>query len=143
MVDIKQMSFVLLVLLVSVSGIYEWTQTDDVLRTELGVGVIGGFSSGTLQDDVNQLQVSSDNLITTVARVELWNWLGALQSFLGTIWDIFMKLMFGWMRIVSAIFDAVGLENLDIVFIAPLAVLQALGALYFLRDIVNTVRGVG
>lgn len=143
MPDMKEMGFMLLVLLVSVSGIYEWARTDPVLSTNLGVNVIEGFESTTLQNDLNNLSVSATNIVTTNPVTELLNFITALQTFLGTVWTIFLKLMFGWSEVITAIFAFMGLESISIIFIVPISIIQLIAALYFIRDIVNTLRGAG
>lgn len=143
MPDMKEMGFMLLVLLVSISGIYEWAQTDPALSANLGVGVIEGFESSTLQSDLNKLSSSATNIVTTNPVTELLNFITALQTFFGTVWDIFLKLVFGWGGLVRGIFSSIGMPDLAIVFIVPISVIQLIAAFYFLRDVVNTLRGAG
>lgn len=148
MPDMKEMGFILLVLLVSVSGIYEWTKTDALLSTQLGVDTVEGFESASLKADLNVLGESANelvtvNIISTNPITELLNFITALQIFFGTVWGIFLKLMFGWSGLVGAIFSSIGMSDLAIVFIVPVSVIQLIAALYFIRDIVNTLRGAG
>ncbi len=143
MVDIKQMSFLLLVILVTVSGVYEWAQTQPVLGEDLGVGSIGGFESDTLTGYLNDLNSETSNALETAERADLVGFLLSLVGVFLAGFSIFMKLMFGWSLLVGAIFAAVGLEGLDVIFIGPLAIIQLFALFYFLRDLVNTVRGVG
>ncbi len=89
----KEMGFMLLVLLVSVSGIYEWTKTDALLSTELGVDTVEGFESASLQEDLNKLSVAALNTITTNPITELLNFIGALAALVGTVWEIFLKAL--------------------------------------------------
>lgn len=143
MADMKEMSFMLLVILVSISAIYEWAGTDEVLKKQPGLTHITGFEGGTFLSDVNRFQIGTNELITNAAQAEIVGLLSSLLRFFADIWGIVMRMMFGWIGIVYGIFNSVGIPNISLVFIAPLAVLELLGALYFFRDIVNTVRGVG
>lgn len=133
----------MLILVVSISGVYEWAITDETLGAELGVGAIEGFESATLRGDLESLSIDSNHLVSTITLTEFHNPLTSLMSFFGSVWSIFMKLMFGWLGLIYAVLASMGMETLAVVFIPPLAVLQIIAALYFLRDIVNTVRGVG
>ena len=145
MPDFKEMSFMMFFLLVSVSAIYEWVNdatVNPVLSRELGVSFIEEFESVTMRSQVLLLQVESTTLISNIATLNPLYILLSVTSFFGTIWVIFMKLMFGWADLLASIFSAVGMVELSVVFIAPLAVMQLFGAFYFIRDIVNTVRGV-
>lgn len=145
MPDFKEMSFMMFFLLVSVSAIYEWANDEainPVLSRELGVDFIEEFESTTMRNQVLLLQVESTTLISNIVTLNPLYILLSVTSFFSTIWVIFMKLMFGWAALLDSIFSAIGLSELAIVFITPLAVLQLFGALYFIRDIVNTVRGV-
>jgi hypothetical protein len=140
--DIKQMSFLLLVLLVTVSGVYEWAQAQPVLANDLGVGSVGGFEASTLSGYLSDINISAGNAIETATRLDLLGFMGSLTTVFITTFSIFMKLMFGWADLVGGIFAAVGLGGIDVIFIAPLAIIQLFALFYFLRDLVNTVRGV-
>ena len=146
MPDFKEMSFMMFFLLISISAIYEWANDEElnpVLSRELGVDFIEEFESTTMRAQVSLLQVASTTLISNIVTLNPLYILLSVTSFFSTIWIIFMKLMFGWAALLGAIFDAIGMADLALVFITPLAVIQLFGALYFIRDIVNTVRGVG
>lgn len=143
MADVKEMSFMLLIILVAISGTYEWARTDVVLGKELGMGEIGGFESATLLNDVNTFQISTSQFISSSAQLDIVGFVSSLIELFGTTWNIFSKLMFGWVGLVDGIFNSIGMAGLSVIFIGPIAVMQILGAFYFLRDIVNTLRGVG
>jgi len=141
--DIKQASFVLLVLLVSVSGVYEWARTDAVVGEQLSMGTMTAFSSSTLENNVSTVSLAVTNIITAISRTDLIGFIGALINLFVTTFEIFMRLMFGWIDLVAGIFDSVGLRELEVVFIGPIAIIELFALFYFLRDLVNTVRGVG
>ncbi len=142
MPDLKEMSFILIILLVSVSAVYEWIQTDDDLNKQFGVSSPLDFRSGTLTATLNTFQLAVDNLIQSLLIADLIGFLASLQAFFTSAFQIFMKLMFGWTNIVDSIFDAMDLSSLRIIFTGPLVIIQILGSFYFLRDLVNTLRGV-
>lgn len=142
MADIKQASFMFLIILVSISAVYEWAASEPVLRDQLGISEIEGFESASLLSDLDTFQISTDNLITTVEQTDILGLLPAMTSFFSSIINIFMRLAFGWSQLVTAIFDSIGVPGISIIFIGPIAVFQMLGAFYLLRDLVNTVRGV-
>jgi len=133
----------LLILLVSISGIYEWAATQPVLARELGISGIEGFESSTLELDIDALQISSENIITTSPLTDISLFINSLLDLFGTMWSIFMRLMFGWQKLINAIFASLDLQSISTVFVVPISIIQILTALYFMRDIVNTIRGVG
>lgn len=143
MADIKQMGFVLLVLLVSISGIYEWAASQPVLGEQLGVSGIGGFEADTLESRLLEFETAIEDSIETALRVDIFGFITSFIGMFSAMFDVFMKLMFGWQVLVDGIFASVGLESLSIIFVAPLTIIQMFTALYFLRDIINTIRGVG
>lgn len=141
--DIKQASFVMLILLISISGVYEWANSDETLGKHIQLGNISGLESSSLQKDVVDFKVVVDSVVATTVRLDLLGFISAMASLFKTNFGIFMKLLFGWTSLVDAIFSTTGLSNLSIIFISPVVVLQLLGLFYFLRDLTNTIRGVG
>lgn len=141
--DMKQSAFVLLVILVAISGLYQWTQTDEILKQSTSLEEIGDFHSDTLVGNITSFQINFTQVITTSPLLDPFGFVGALLSLFGLVFNVFMKLVFGWMDLVDAIFSSMGLSELSVIFSAPLAIIQLFALLYFARDLVNTIRGVG
>ena len=101
MADIKQMSFMLLVLLVSVSALYETMLSEDdsenyifpSVANDLGIATIEDFSSTSLVNDLNSFQIATNKIFTTNVLTEFSAFLNALSEIWGSVWGIFMKLM--------------------------------------------------
>lgn len=145
MADIKQASFMLLVLLVSVSAIYEWAENEDinpVLSKQVGVGSLGDLNSTSLRSNVASVEISVENIIQTTESADILGFLNALVSLFISGFAIFMNILFGWIVLVEGIFASIGLGELSIIFIGPIAIIQLFGLFYFIRDLVNAVRGI-
>lgn len=140
--DAKQASFVFLILLVSISSIYEWARTDEFLSEEVGTNVILGFETATLTQELRTMNLSANNIVSPTQQTDLFNFIGSLVAFYGSIFGIFMKFAFGWAGLIDAIFASVGLGNLSIVFMGPIFVFEIIAAYFVLKDLTNTVRGV-
>lgn len=140
--DIKQSSFILLIILASVSGVFEFAQTNEVISEQTGISILSEFGITTVQQDIETIDLATENSITSIQRLDLVGILFGLVGLLITIFQIFMKLMFGWIDLIYGIFKSSDLESLSIVFIGPIGIVQLLGITYIIRDIAGTVRGV-
>ena len=135
--------FVLLVILVSISGIYEWAGTDPALSRHLNFTQPSGFESDAIISDVEAIGFEASSEVETSERTDLVAYIGSLLASFAGAFGLIMRLLFGWILLIQAVFASMGLEFLAIVFIPPIAIIQLIGIVYFLRDIVNTIRGVG
>lgn len=142
MADIKQASFMMLILLVSISGVYEWAQTEPVFKDHLSFEQPSGFESDSLESEVGDITIAGEDLIETSERTDLLSYIGSLLTTFASSFGIVMKLLFGWSLLLNAIFTSIGLDFVSVIFIPPIAIIQLLGIFYFIRDIVNTIRGV-
>lgn len=139
----KHMGFMLLVILVTISAVYTWAETEPTLRDSLGVGGTEDFGAGALQQDIDLLKFQTTHIITGNVLTDLLNLIPNLANFFYILWKIFTKIMFGWTGLLSAIFASIGMPMLSWIFIPPIAIIQIIAGFYFFRDIVNTIRGVG
>lgn len=148
MVEMKQMGFMLIILLVSVSAVYEFASSEDssgnpvfpALSTALGISSISPLGSSTLQQQVSDVDIASgDDIETTVRENPLAFALGLLNTAL-SMFVIFLPLLFGWVALIDAIFVSIGIPGMSIVFIGPIAVIEILTIIYFLIDIVLAAR---
>lgn len=148
MVEMKQMGFMLIILLVAVSGVYEFAKSEDAegnpvfpaLSQSLGIGQIDPLGSEALKQQVSDVDISSgDDIETTIRENPLAFALGLITTFLLML-VTFLPLLFAWVALVDAIFVSVGIPGMSIVFIGPIAVIELLTIIYFLIDVVLAAR---
>jgi len=157
MSKMKDASFALLIILVGISATYEWVSADPVLSGSTNFVPSSDFNVSNILNDVNALGFVAESDIETEERTDLLSYIGSLiggaveaaegaAATAGAFTAAFalaMKMVFGWALLINAIFTAMDIPSLSFIFIPPIAVIQLLGITYFIRDIVNTVRGVG
>jgi len=143
MPDFKEMSFTILVILVAISALYGWVSVQPVIGTAAAVSGVPGYDAGTLGADLNSFSIAANSMITTSPLTDVIGYLSILYKFFSSVWGIIMKLGFGWTALLQGVFAPLGLDSIALVFTAPLLIIQIIGVLYFIRDIVNTIRGVG
>jgi len=141
--DLKEMSFGILIILVTINALYLWSLEQDPVKNYVSFTPVNDLNASSLSQDVKTLQISTDESISTALRLDLLGFIQNLAGAFSTVWQIVMKLAFGWLALTQGILDSVGLGSLALVFQVPLLIIQLIGAFYFVRDFINTVRGVG
>jgi len=139
--EIKEMGYMLLLLLVSISAMYEWAMTEPTIGPSLGVDSVEGYSGGdfasravTIQSDL----VATETVELTAQTEPLA--LGAAAIATGvSLLGLMFSLLFGWTALVTAIFKSIGVESMALVITAPIGALQVFTIFYLIIDVVKAV----
>jgi hypothetical protein len=143
MADIKQASFMVLIILVSVSGVFEWAKTDEVLSQQPIISNPDELSYSELLAIILNINIPGENEVQTESTTDLWILnVPVIGEGLG-IATLLYKMFFGWNELLTGIFGYMGLAGLSLVFVVPLAIIELLGIFYLLSDIKRALPFIG
>ena len=141
MAEIKEMGYMLLLLLVSISAMYEWAMTEPTIGQSLGVDSVEGYSGDDFADKAVTIQsdLVATQAVELTVQTEPWA-LGMVAIGTGiSLLGLMFSLLFGWTALVTAIFKSIGVESMALVITAPIGALQVFTIFYLIIDVVKAV----
>lgn len=142
MPDFKEMCYMIMVMLVTISSIYTWAGSQPVLKEKVGISGVSGYDSNTIQDYTGAHPVSPETQVTTNPLTQSAAYIGVMVGYLLDLVGMVVGFLDGWIFVLIGVLKPIGLESLNIVFIAPLGLIQIIAVAYLFRDIVTAVAGL-
>jgi len=144
MVNMKEAGFTLLVILVTVSAIYQWSENDPTLNEMINTDELDIYNSITLRNYVENIEIKTGEELTVQERTNPATFIVPLIAVGAQGLSFLLGLLFGWIGIVEAIFNSSGLAgegilNLAIIFIPPLVMIEILALIYFVIDLKKAI----
>jgi len=138
---LKDVSFVVLLMLISVNAIFGFVISNTNYGSFISIDTDTEFSVNSISSALSSINFELGNIISSS---EIGNFFGFGSATLALMGNFVFKLLpamaFGWIPIIQSITEPLGLGGLGLALTGILLGLQAIAIFYVIIDIKNALR---